>query len=200
MNSRSLKSTPSPRALLGKTLNSFEKSVAPATTCNAVSTTSSARARPFGKPDLATAVLRRSCSEGVTFLGWLTPGMPVKKIVARSSRPPKPRPAFTVVGTLTPGYKTGISLPSSGSSTPLANWRSLSGDELLKRSLAPIGTTTSLTSGCPRRATCFQVSGAPAAPGTRRDVVDQIPMTGSPLVSREDGTCSTIEWTLKPAR
>ncbi len=150
-------------------------------------------------------MLSRIISDGFTFLGWLSPGMPVRKMVAMSLR--------GAAGTLTPGYSTGISRATSGSRTNLPNWASSAGSEALKRSFLPSGMTTSLTSGMPRRETWThwpRLSGSlPLGDRTlvcRRQEAAYTPMTASgssdPVsaflspVSCLMGTWRTIEWVL----
>ena len=75
----------------------------------------------------AMPMLRRIISDGLTFLSWFSPGMPVRKMLAMSLR--------GAAGLLDPGYSTGISRATSGSRTNLPNWASSAGWEALKRSL-----------------------------------------------------------------
>ena len=87
----------------GEMLKAGENGVAPASARISVSVTSSVSFRPFGNAEVAMDVFSRSISEGVTCFGWFSPGMPSRKMVAMSSRPPSPRWRLTLVGTFTTG-------------------------------------------------------------------------------------------------
>src|SRR4051812_21668422 len=130
----------------------------------------------------AIAVLSRICSDACTCFCLFNPWMPVKKIDTRSVR--------GWCGTLTPGYRAGISLANSGSSTYFANAASLYGRDELKRFFIPSGTTTSFTNGCPSRDTSThlpaRIGAWPVSFSTRicwRYVADHTPIVESLLTS-----------------
>ena len=165
--------------------------------------------RPFGKPALspartprrsswpnalgAMAVLRRRISEGRTFACLLSPSMPVRKVATRSWRSPlgmlgsTPWSWLARIGSVTSGMAPSVD-PVSGALSvgkTSASWR---GSSVLNTSFALRGTTTSLTSGLPRRETCTQrpvlIGLEPLfSSNTRtfwRSEVVQMPMTSSP--------------------
>src|SRR5688572_6557993 len=187
MNGLSFAATPSPSWALMPALNCGVSGVAPAMARRAMSTTSSVGRRPLGNPATSppstpngfgcstgeTATLRRSNSAGVTLAGWLSPGMPVRKMVTRSWR--------GAAGDWMP-KSSESSLGTSGSRTNGSAAASPVGSRELKRSFAPRGITTSFTRGWPRRETCTMAPLAFSAPALRtvtdgRLAVDQTPIT-----------------------
>ena len=79
------------------------------------------------------SMFSRSISDGVTFVGWFTPGTPVRKTWIRSSRC-TPFAASSESGTSgkTLGYTALNRYGSSGSFTLPRNWASSFGFEALK--------------------------------------------------------------------
>ncbi len=113
-----------------------------------------------------------SWEEGTTFAGWFKSGMPVRKMVTRSSR--------GASGTSMP--KTcSMRPPSSGFWMYSRNWASSVGSELFQRSLSLSAMSTSFTSGMSRREILTK--------GPSEGATSSGPATGGPSGSR---FCSTL--------
>ena len=95
-----------------------------------------------------------ACVDPVKFWkpGMMPAGMPVSRIASRSARSASRRREVREDA----GYSTGSNVASSGRATYWANSESASGPRAFHRSLAAIGTMTSLNSGFPRRDTWHQ--------------------------------------------